>query len=518
MVDASRPSKEYELMRARWKRVRDCVEGSDAIKAAGTSYLPALMGHYNGSRLNQEYLDYKTRALFYNAFGRSVDGLNGMVFRRPPITDLPPAAEEFTDNVDLLGRSLDDFADACLREALTTGRVGVLVEHTSAPVEQPVDPADPPRPYLVMYDTESILDVVHATVGGVRFLRQVRLHEVHEEPSETDEFAADVVERVRVLELDEAGNYFQRVFRMEASDEASSKAKVTWLEEEPIFPRLPDGTPMRAIPFFLIGTGVARVPGQIEPPPLLDLADVNLAHYRQDADYRNALHMAGVPTPVFTGIAAPEEGQPPVKLGAMEGIFLPQPNSDAKFLSYGGDGVAAIREALQDLEQQMAFLGARMLAPEKRMVESAETARIHRAGEISVLGRMANIVSNKLSDATRVLLAWADIVTDEKQGIRLNDDFLPTQASPQLIAEVTKAWQAGAISHDSLWLALQEGEIVDPRRSIEEERAIIEEEAKETAEAEKQDLELESQRLNVEQQRIGIEQQRNGGNEQQQAA
>ena len=182
--------------------MRDCVAGGDAVKG-GRDALPARAHGPPGAarRLSSEYAAYKTRALFYNATGRSVDGLSGMVFRRPPITDLPTSAEPLTDNVDLIGRTLDDFADACLREVLTTGRCGVLVEHTTAPVEQPVEPAEPARPYLVLYDTESILDVVHETVGGVRRLARVRLHEAHEEPSEADEFGIDNVERVRVLEL-----------------------------------------------------------------------------------------------------------------------------------------------------------------------------------------------------------------------------------------------------------------------------------------------------------------------------
>ena len=497
----------------RWKRMRDCVAGGDAVKGAGALYLPPLMGHQEPrGGLSPEYAAYKTRALFYNATARSVDGLSGMVFRRPPITDLPPAAEALTGNVDLLGRTLDDFADACLREVLTVGRCGVLVDHTAAPVEAPAEPAGPPRPYLTLYDSESILDVVHETVGGVRRLARVRLREFHEEPSPDDEFAVDQVELVRVLEFDEGGNYVQRVFRLDLGQDARGEATATWEELEQVVPRLPRGATMRAIPFYLIGTGVAHMPGKIEVPPLLDLADVNLAHYRQDADYRNALHMAGVPTAVFIGLNKPGPTEEPLKLGAMEGLFLPTPGSDAKYLSYGGDGVDAIRQAMQDLEQMMAFLGARMLAPEKRAAEAAETARIHRQGEISVLGRMSNIVSNQLTNAVKVMLAWAGVVTTDKQGIRLNDDFLPSQAAPQLVAEMLKLWQASAISFESLWLFLSEGELVDPRKTAEQERVIIEKEKPEREE-EQAELEVEGQRIGVEQQRVLLEQQRGGEQE-----
>ena len=174
-------------------------------------------------------------------------------------------------------------------------------------------------------------------------------------------------------------------------------------------------------------------------------------------------------------------------------------------MSYGAEGVTAIKEALHDLEQQMAFLGARMLQPERPGVEAAETARIHRMGEISILARLSNVISNSLTTAVAFMLDWAGIRRTDDHEVRLNDDFLPTLASSQHLAEMMKSWQGGAISHDSLWRFMQEGELVDPRRTVEEELAIIE---AETPEPEPEDkLTLESQAIGVEQQRLELERQ-----------
>ena len=79
-----------------------------------------------------------------------------------------------------------------------------------------------------------------------------------------DEFDVDVVERVRVLELDKAGNYFQRLFRL-VGGRGVGREPGDLDRGGAYLPQLPDGRPMRAIPFFLIGTGVARCPGNRAP-------------------------------------------------------------------------------------------------------------------------------------------------------------------------------------------------------------------------------------------------------------
>lgn len=494
MTDVATPGKSYQAMQTRWKQMRDCVAGSHAIKAAGTTYLPALSGHEvtgSGGRttLTTEYDGYKMRALFYGATGRTIDGLSGMVFRRPPIVDLPPASTELAADVDMLGRKVEEFSDAVLREVLTTGRVGILADHTRQTEdfsEGPVGARRPDelRPYLALYQTEAVLDVVHEVVGGARKLVQARLLETMEVPGQS-EFEVDQVQIVRVLELVQ-GVYRQRVFVAEEREDERTKASVTtWTEDEAlaVTPTRSDGRTFGFIPLWIVGTGAGVVPGEIEPPPLLDLSDVNLAHYRQDADLRNALHMAGVPTPYCLGM---EDPGTPVRFGSAQFLwFGGETVKEVGFLSYGAEGVVHIQKALTDLESQMAFLGARMLQPDRPGVEAAETARIHRMGEISILARLSNVVSNNLTAAVRFMLEWAGIPAGEKHQVRLNDDFLPTQAPAQLLTAMVAAWQAKGVSHDSLWRFAQEGELVDPRRTAEEEMAILDKE---------QDAQLERQR------------------------
>src|ERR1041384_8259913 len=65
-------------------RARDVIAGEDAVKAAGTRYLPRL-----NAQTEDEYAAYKARASFYNATARTAEGYLGLVFRRPPFVKLP---------------------------------------------------------------------------------------------------------------------------------------------------------------------------------------------------------------------------------------------------------------------------------------------------------------------------------------------------------------------------------------------------------------------------------------------
>ena len=157
----------------------------------------------------------------------------------------------------------------------------------------------------------------------------------------------------------------------------------------------------------------------------------------------------------------------------------------------------AIRQSLDDLMEMMSLLGARMLQTEKKGVEAADTARIYRFGEISILGSIANGINTQLTRALQFMLTWAAYADVDDAKIALNDDFMPTQAPPQLLAEMVKTWQSNGISHDSLWRFMVEGELVDARRTIEEEQKLIEDEKPEG-----DHLTLEQQQLSTERQRI----------------
>lgn len=217
-----------------------------------------------------------------------------------------------------------------------------------------------------------------------------------------------------------------------------------------------NGKRLPYIPFVLIGRNGEAIDPQ--KPVLLDLVDVNMSHYRGTADYEHALHFTALPTAVVIGHEL-KEGQA-LKIGSSEAWVFTDPQADAKYLEFSGQGLDSIKVSLERKEGMMATLGARILAPEKRDAEAAETAKIHRAGENSVLGGIALGVGRSLAKAFRWAAEWAGAGSGTVE-VKLNTEFFPAGLTAQDLTALVGALQAAAISPQTFYDNMRRGSIID---------------------------------------------------------
>lgn len=432
--------KEYDEHYEQWERCEHAAEGQDEVHEYGIKYLPRLSG-----QTDQEYKAYKQRALFYNATQRTIDGLTGMLFMRPPVTEMPPPVAALAEDVTMANQTLHQFAEMIAEQVVMLGRCGVLVDHP--PMTEALTVAQAQslgmRPYMRLYDAECIINWRCERINGVEMLVLVVLEE--EYPEWKDEFEASMEMQWRVLELLE-GIYRQRVYRK------NDRGKFYVVEE--IYPQS-QGRPIARIPFEFFG--VRDNTPCVDKPPLLDLVDVNLSHYRTTADYEHGLHFTGLPTPVVTGFYADDQSSQ-LRIGSGTAWLLPDPAAKAFYLEFSGQGLQELREALRAKESMMATLGARILAPEKRQVETAQTAAIHRAGENSVLASISQSISIGLTHCLEWMGNW--IGSDGDVMVSLNKDYLPNSMTSEDVKALVTSWQAGAISHETLFSNLVKGEII----------------------------------------------------------
>ncbi len=305
-------------------RCRDVCEGGDAVKAKGETYLPKLDVHLGDPRGPAKYEAYKARAVFYNATGRTVEGLSGAVFQKSPSFTLPERIKDHAKDITLAGISAELFALTATREVLSPGRYGVLVDMA-------VDPKPNDRPYWIAYRTEQILYWHTTRVGGDEVLTQVRLSERVEEIDTKDPFVTKRVDQIRVLELTAEGysqtRYRKVENRLGAREEWQPYAEAG--QEATVYP-MRRGVRLDFIPFVFLGpTSTAAA---CEKPPLLDLVDVNLSHYRTSADLEHGLHHVGTPMLVLIG-TTDETG---IKYGASNALLVPA-GGDAKILQVDGE-------------------------------------------------------------------------------------------------------------------------------------------------------------------------------------
>jgi hypothetical protein len=430
------------------------VAGQYSVHQAGDAYLPRLK-----DQDDNEYAAYKGRAGWYGATGRTLQGLVGMVFRRAAVLEAPDALEAIAADLTMAGQSADLVARDVLVEAMTVGRVGLLVEYPQADAAAPVTLAQAQaqgrRAYVTAWPAESIVNWRTARIGGAVVPVVVVLKEVVEELG-ADPYAPEKVDQLRALVLD-AGVYLQRVYRR-------TQDKREWVQIGGDIVPLMNGTPMPFIPFLFVGPD--EIGAKVQKPPMLDLADVNFGHYQNTADLEHGAHFAGLPTPVVTGYTA-QAGEKLCIGGATAWVF-PDPQANAQYLEFTGQGLQALETRCKAKEAHMAALGARMLAPEKAGVESSDALSSRHNGEHSTLASWAQVVGEAVTRVLRWVAQWEGIAGDVKY--QLNTDYSPAGMTAQQLTALVQAWQAGAISWETMFWNMKEGEIVAPEIAEDDER------------------------------------------------
>ena len=444
-------NKEYNTYKGQWRAARDATSGQRAIHEGKELYLARLT-----EQSDDEYKTYKNRALFYEATGRTVDGLTGMVFRNDPKIE-PGGMQDFIDDVTMTGISLEDFAKQLTMDVLTVGRAGVLVDFPdidTGALTVGAAKAAGARPFFKHYAAESIINW--------KAEKEVRLAETIETPDPDDEFGVICVEQIRVLDLDETGFYRQRIYQKVQQQNGSSE----WTLINTIEPKA-SGNRLDFIPFL-----IADVNGDqynVNEPPLMGLVNVNISHYKNSADLEHGAHFTGLPTAVITGMNPEEAETGDWKIGATTAWLISNADAKVSYLEFQGQGLETLERMLQAKESKMASLGAQMLTPDARRNEAAETAGIRHMGENSILSSMSASLSGVLNTALEYATLWLSGTTPAT--IELNQDFMPQPLSPQMLKELMATWQAGGISAETLFENLKAGEIISSEKTFEEEES-----------------------------------------------
>lgn len=462
-VDTEHP--EYEARKNQWSRIRDCVAGQDAIYAGQTKYLPKLSGQ-NAT----EYKAYQQRALFYGGTARTLDGLSGMIFRKEPQIKVPDGFLPMLEDVTLSGVDIQGFAEQIVDDDIVTGRAGILVDHPSmlATITKSEAERMNLRPFMKTYTAEQIFNWKTESRDNAQVTTQVRLWEWKEQENE-DEFDVETRLQIRVLDLNDEGQYRQRIF---IKVKFPARVDEEWIQQGPDIIPLKNGAPLDVIPFFFVG--VKSGSATVEKPPMIDLADANLSHFKSSADLEHGAHFTGLPTAVITGHTEEdtEKGDEYV-IGSATAWIFPDPEAEVSYLEFQGQGLEALEKRVAKKEEYMAFLGARILTPEKKGVEASETAQINRSGETSVLSSLAMSAGDAIEKALTFMVEWAGFESGDVS-FRLNNDFLALQMSPQQLTALLNTWQSGGIAFEDFLENLKRGEIVREEREAEDIRSEVE--------------------------------------------
>lgn len=459
------PHKSYTKNAPLWERCRTTVEGDRALKES--SFIQQVVPPLSKEHPN-EYAERVNRPTLFNASARTLEGLVGMVMRKPVVITgtAKDRLQYILDDVTLaLGDKCDinDFCSDMLEEKLEVSGGGYLVERPSVNTEG-MTVAEVSalnlRCYVAEYDIESIVDWRYARVNNATQLVMVRLVETIE--NWTSEIERESIEQERRLLLVEVVDpktkvssyeYHQQIWRED------DKGNLIQIGSD-IVPMM-NGRPLHYIPF------VADLDD--DKPPLLDLVEVNLSHFATDVDYHHGAHYTGIPTPMMAGFQLKEDEV--FCLGAKGGYASPEPSAKWGYLEFTGQGLQTLQNLKDEKVHYMSVLGARFLEQDKMAAEATQTIKIRKSGETSVLAATAKEVSREVTRLFEIIAEWEGIDGDIK--IELNTDYSEAGATPQDIQAWMAATQGSLMSHQTFFYNMQAAEMYEDGLTFEEEQARI---------------------------------------------
>ncbi len=441
--------KDLKALMPLYQLIRDCIDGEVKVKAAKQKYLPQPNAEDESEANIARFKAYIERAVFYNVTARTLKGFVGQVFLRDPVIDVPTLLKIVQEDANGGGVSLVQSSKKAVAYVLAHGRAGLFADYpaTEGVASRAQLEAGDIRPTLNLYAPWRILNWRTTKRGAREILSLVVLSETYIQTD--DGFEMKEAEQFRVLRLGKSIDNTQ-----DGIDESEDVYTVEiWRKEgghfgitESYQPKDSTGAFLKEIPFTFIGS--ENNDTEIDNPPLYDLASLNIAHYRNSADYEESCFIVGQPTPYFAGLT--EEWvenvmKGTVTLGSRGAVPLPE-GGTAGLLQATSNTMP--KEAMEHKERQMVALGAK-LVEQTTVQRTATEANIESTSENSTLTSSAKNVSA----AYQWGLEWCAIfVGVPEAGIKfeLNTEFDIANMTPQERQQVISEWQSGEISFSEM--------------------------------------------------------------------
>lgn len=471
----------YSEMLDDWQKMRHTFRGGSKIKKEGKTYLPPTTGHVKDGFPTPNtpgtiaYEAYKDRALFHEFVADAVEAALGILHLKPAVIELPRQLEYMLEDATTKGEGLQAFLRRINEQQLVTGRCGIMTDLPTAPSAEP-------RPYFALYHAEHIINWDDSEGDELRLgnLNLVVLDESGYQRKNV--FTWEWIDRYRVLILgdpvESEGRGSGAVYQFGVF-EGRGGGNLMFNQSLLRTPSVRGEAP-KAIPFtFVNSKDIVPTP---DDPPFLGLANIALAAYRAEADYRQNLFMQGQDTLVTIGLV--DEDDKPLRTGSGARIDLPM-GGDAKFIGVTSDGLAEQREAIENLKAEAGQKGGQLLDATSRARESGEALKVRVAARTATLKSIALTGALALQTQLRHAAEWvgADpLAVNVTPNLDFSDDEMQSRS---LVEYMTAKTMGAPISNRSIHALMAKKGITE--LDYEEELAEIEAEEPLTSSTEEEE-------------------------------
>ena len=439
------PHPAYARMQPRWQKCRDLMQGAEAIRAGGETYLPKF-----AIETDDDYAIRVQLAGFYNGFSRVVLASVGMLMQQEPVLsdDMPQELKDMWENADGKGTHGAVLTAELIQSAIIDGHNGLLTDYenadattldrskaSAAAVPGTTLSADDEariglRPYFILVKADDIIKQLYQPVAGVRTLVLLVLRENIDE--RIGQFG--VIGRVRYRVYTNIAGVVEyqlwenpigsvRPVLIEGPRRMRNVSKIPWSPNRP-----------------------GRKLSDVETlPVLMDLADMNIEHHQTKTNLLHLETRACVPTLVRIGAQPDANGNyPEVILGpgsTIDAPIVPNVAQPIYWLSPDVTVLEPARKTLEATEAAMGAMGLAFLAPQVRATETAQAKRIDSTAQNATL----TTVGRASQDCIELAFGFAGEFIGVKAGsVAVNNEFENLLMDPQtMMAYVNAVANAG---------------------------------------------------------------------------
>ena len=324
--DPSLPSYHHPVLRDLQEDLTRAYDTYNCLRGCKERYLPK-----EEEEPPDSYKARLERSVFSDFYRSSIHAFSG-ILSKFSLENPPPLLEQFQDDIDLEGNSLEAWfmhVDSCM---LRDGGIALQVEMPSElPPNAGQETLQNRRPYFIYHTRSRVLNWRTSISNGIEQLEQVTFLEYIEE--QDGPFGIKISPRYKLITR---GEWYLIKIERNGSNELQAI-----IEESGEYIGA-NGTKLNIVPVIWYSTDQAGFGhGEL---PLRQVVEHSLEHFQQRSDLREKTHKCAMPVPVIIGQAPPPPGQPRKKT-------VIGPNSVIE-LQEGGSFVFAEPSATSLIEQR----------------------------------------------------------------------------------------------------------------------------------------------------------------------
>jgi hypothetical protein len=386
----------YTLRLKEWTRIRDCLEGEETIKSKNETYLPrpeGMTGIYA-----KAYDSYKERAHFPLICPYALAGALGIIINKLPEFILPSQLSYLLKEATKDGRTLQQLFIDTIIEVFITGRVPLTIDIIPEVNEF----------RFVQYKAEDLTNWKSSFKSAVKSIAIAVLKEQQNDALDIFNSTGNEVYRVLHLEqyIDPNDGLKKQLFKISVFGETGVKGF-----SREIVPNYM-GRVIDEIPLFMAGS--INNSFNIQPIPLISVANCSVQIYRKEADLANSEFLSCNPTLVVTGAIA--DNNIPNVVGSSVMIVLPNEMARVAYTKTDTAALTHVKDHIKDLYEEAIRHGVSILDARKG-VEAAEALRIRQETQSSTLYSIYMSVLKSIESGLKMMCKWAGI---SPEGVRID--------------------------------------------------------------------------------------------------